>query len=248
MGLEIINGGDMPPALNEGWPEFNDGLGQGDDHLRAIKTVLKNFYSGLVGTPLPRLVDTPLEAHFLEFDGSAIDANTDPILFAMYGENIPDLRGRSMAGWKEGETVGTPIGSQNLIHSHGVTVNSRDLGSKNSTAKDFGSAVSTAGGTHTHQGQENRVSAAYGPSYPYYTVGQVTERLQSQWSDWTWRNWDPNVVRLLDAGNHNHTVPLGVHTVNTVIGSHDHSVGEADEGGEEVRVESVIARWVCFRG
>lgn len=45
MGLETITPSSQPDELNNQWPAGADPKNQGDDHIRNIKTVLKNFYT-----------------------------------------------------------------------------------------------------------------------------------------------------------------------------------------------------------
>lgn len=44
MGLETIKSTDYPDKLNADWPLGSDDFKYGDDHIRALKAVLKNFY------------------------------------------------------------------------------------------------------------------------------------------------------------------------------------------------------------
>jgi len=45
MGMESYGGESRPDVLNSLWPEGRDSLKYGDNHLRLVKTVVKNFYS-----------------------------------------------------------------------------------------------------------------------------------------------------------------------------------------------------------
>lgn len=45
MGLEKIDGNSTPDDLNASWPLGTDTMDKGDDHIRGIKQVIKNFYN-----------------------------------------------------------------------------------------------------------------------------------------------------------------------------------------------------------
>ena len=82
-----------------------------------------------VGSPIPWLV-SGIPSGFREFDGSAIVAATHPVLYALFGGTIPDLRGRVMLG--QGGALGAAVGGtggqkevtvspeQMPVHSHVV--------------------------------------------------------------------------------------------------------------------------------
>ncbi len=59
MGLETFTPDSTPDILDTSWPAAEDPLNKGDDHLRLIKTVVKNFWekfydsgSGLASTAI----------------------------------------------------------------------------------------------------------------------------------------------------------------------------------------------------
>lgn len=50
MGLETIPTDAKPDTLNNSWPLTGDAKKEGDNHIRNIKTVLKNFYTDFVAS------------------------------------------------------------------------------------------------------------------------------------------------------------------------------------------------------
>jgi len=81
---------------------------------------------GLVGAPIPWLV-AAIPSGYREFDGSAIVQATHPQLFALFGANIPDLRGKFLLGVDGTHAIGTVGGAfshtltaaQMPSHQHG---------------------------------------------------------------------------------------------------------------------------------
>lgn len=57
-----------------------------------------------VGVPLPWGSATP-PAGWIKMNGQAINATTYPKLSAIYGSNLPDLRGEFLRGWDDGRGV-----------------------------------------------------------------------------------------------------------------------------------------------
>lgn len=79
----------------------------------------------LIGAPIPWLL-AAIPAGFLEFNGQAIDSGTYPQLAALFGTNLPDLRGDFLMGRDAGHAVGT-VGGESVhtllpaempIHTH----------------------------------------------------------------------------------------------------------------------------------
>lgn len=54
MGLETSDPNSRPDVLNAAWPLANDPLNRGDDHLRLLKVVLKNFHTDIWEDELTR--------------------------------------------------------------------------------------------------------------------------------------------------------------------------------------------------
>lgn len=118
--------------LNTDYPESDDGVAQGDDHLRLIKQVLKNTFPNITGpvtanqgeinVPVPPGIitawygaQTNVPTGWALCDGSTY-ARSDG------GGNIttPDLSGSFIKGWTSGTSVGDSGG--------GSTINSTDEG------------------------------------------------------------------------------------------------------------------------
>jgi hypothetical protein len=62
-----------------------------------------------IGAPIPWLVAT-VPAGFVALDGSAIDSGTYPVLAALYGANLPDLRDQFLMGASATHAIGTTGG------------------------------------------------------------------------------------------------------------------------------------------
>jgi microcystin-dependent protein len=83
----------------------------------------------LIGSPIPWLV-AAIPDGYLEFNGQAITQGATPVLFGLFGANLPDLRDRFLMGASTGHPVGALGGeSTHLLtsaesglpaHSHGV--------------------------------------------------------------------------------------------------------------------------------
>jgi microcystin-dependent protein len=88
---------------------------------------------GLIGAPIAWLVST-IPPGYLEFNGQAIDAGQYPQLAALFGANLPDLRGRTMLGATPSRPVGQVGGAETVTlsagqmpaHSHTVNNHTHD--------------------------------------------------------------------------------------------------------------------------
>ena len=80
-----------------------------------------------IGSPIPWLV-SGIPAGYREFDGTAIVPATHPLLYAIFGGTLPDLRGRMLFGQTTGYAVGSTGGTpqhtldptQMPVHAHTV--------------------------------------------------------------------------------------------------------------------------------
>lgn len=63
-----------------------------------------------IGAPIPWLLSA-IPAGYLEFDGQAITQAAYPQLYALFGANLPDLRGRVLMGQDAGHAIATSGGS-----------------------------------------------------------------------------------------------------------------------------------------
>lgn len=88
-----------------------------------------------VGVPLPWGSANP-PAGWIKMNGQAINATTYPKLAAIYGNNLPDLRGEFLRGWDDGRGVdsgrqilsGQSFAVQSHIHTITATAASSDGG------------------------------------------------------------------------------------------------------------------------
>jgi microcystin-dependent protein len=71
-----------------------------------------------VGSPFPWLVSA-IPAGYLEFNGQAISAGTYPKLAALYGANLPDLRGKFLFGADASRPPGAGGGEETHLLSAG---------------------------------------------------------------------------------------------------------------------------------
>ena len=93
-----------------------------------------------VGVPLPWGSANP-PTGWIKMNGQAINATTYPKLAAIYGSNLPDLRGEFIRGWDDGRGVdsGRQIlsGQSFAVQSHTHTITATAAGS------DGGGAITT---------------------------------------------------------------------------------------------------------
>ena len=118
----------------------------------------------VIGAPIPWLV-AAIPAGFLEFNGQAITAGAYPQLFALYGANLPDLRGLYLMGTDAGHAIGTVFGeaqhtltlSEMASHTHVQNSHTHPVGQHDHTLQMAGSAganafAQTSGGTVVDKG------------------------------------------------------------------------------------------------
>lgn len=164
--------------LNSANPTSTDTVSQADDHLRLIKSVLKNTFPNLDQpvTVTPAQINSPIPRGLISlWSGSVATVPTGWVLCDGLN-STPDLRNRFVIGAGDTYSVGSTGGSTtqtlsvgNLpAHTHTVSGTTGAAGSHTHTINDPGHAHSyTAGGSNTAQ---------YGASggYNFGTVGYST--------------------------------------------------------------------------
>lgn len=103
MGMESYGGESRPDVLNSLWPEGRDSLKYGDNHLRLVKTVVKNFYSDF------NSFKTKIEGYFDSAGNAKKALDSDKL-----GEQAPSyyLDGANAIGTLSGTKVAPSTTSQ----------------------------------------------------------------------------------------------------------------------------------------
>jgi microcystin-dependent protein len=114
---------------------------------------------GLVGAPIPWLV-AAIPSGYLEFAGQAISAAQYPQLAALFGANLPDLRGRTLlgadggaypVGGVGGEAVHVLSAAEMPAHAHTVSAHTHAYSHDHQlqTGASVGAGAQAARGTGT---------------------------------------------------------------------------------------------------
>lgn len=154
MGMESYGGESRPDVLNSLWPEGRDSLKYGDNHLRLVKTVVKNFYSDFTA------FKTKIEGYF-DSSGNAKKALDSDKLGGQNSSYYLD--GANATGTLEGTKVqSSTTGRRGTVQLYnGVDSSSTAFAATAKAAKtayDRGSeAISLAGGK-TRLGKEQVIN------------------------------------------------------------------------------------------
>lgn len=137
--------------LNSANPTSTDTVSQADDHLRLIKSVLKNTFPNLDQpvTVTPAAINQPIPSGLISMWSGSVATIPSGWVLCNGSNNTPDLRGRFVIGAGGDYAVGTTGGSatQTLItanlpaHTHSVSGTSGSAGSHTHSVSDPG---------HTH--------------------------------------------------------------------------------------------------
>ncbi|MGL5344861.1 MAG: phage tail protein [Plesiomonas sp.] len=177
------------------------------------------------GVPLPWPSDTP-PAGFVIMQGQSFNKSSYPNLAALYPSGIlPDMRGQTIKGKPNGRAVLSFEQDGNKYHSHSATASNADLGSRDTTAFDYGSKSTTAAGDHQHA--YTTFAREGGGSWGFYAnASNGGDKLTSV------------------AGGHVHTVPIGAHVHQVYIGAHGHVISVNPEGNSENTVRNIALNYL----
>ena len=200
-----------------------------------------------VGAPIPWPSAT-VPSGYIAMEGQAITQAANPILYSLYGANLPDMRGQTIKGLPaSGRAVLSFETDDNKAHNHSGTANSTDLGTKASvsfdhgtkttSSFDYGSKNTNNTGAHTHSISGTAASAgAHTHAMTIYHLNTSDQRVlpgaggpNVQGSD-TYNTTSSGAHThsisgtAASAGEHTHSVAIGAHTHTVAIGSHAHNV------------------------
>lgn len=203
-----------------------------------------------VGAPIP-WPSTTVPSGYIAMEGQAITKASSPILFGLYGANLPDMRGQTIKGLPVGSSGRAILSRENdgnKSHAHGGSVASTDLGTKTSSSFDYGSKgtssfdygtkTSNTTGAHTH--------AYTAPTSMTVKDGDRNQAVGSKGN-----------LNTDSSGNHAHTVAIGAHTHSVAIGAHTHTVGIGShnhgltinaDGQSETTVKNIAFKYIVKIG
>lgn len=182
---------------------------------------------------------------FIAVDGRAINPITQPILYSIYGENLPDMRGVIVRGLDNGKGIDKNraiLTIQNgAIESHDHGLSTFDYGTKTASSFDYGTKLAAnfnhgrkwtnIAGNHTHSGSTNAAGNHN------HTFSVLKDTSSAGWMPAAGRDRSggtattstagnhSHTISTNAAGNHNHYVDIGTHGHSVYIGSHNHSIG-----------------------
>jgi hypothetical protein len=192
-----------------------------------------------IGVPMPWPTDTPPEGHAL-MQGQTFDKAANPELAKAYHSGVlPDMRGRTIKGKPaSGREVLSLEEDQNKEHNHTGLAEEVDLGTKTTSAFDYGTRVTDDQGNHKH------ASGIKTGSYqgPY---GVATEQNGFESKIYSGRAYNSYTNAT---GNHAHNVGIGAHSHTVAIGVHGHAVTIDNSGGSEVTVKNIAFNYIVRLG
>lgn len=198
--------------------------------LTAIKTIATAIAVAAtatavpVGTPLAWPSTTPPEGYAL-MQGQTFDIEKYPKTAAAYPTGkLPDMRGQTIKGAPDGRALLSLEADGIKSHAHTATAANTDLGTKTSSAFDYGTKTTS----NTDLGTKATTAFDYGTKTTNSTgahVHDVGADIKSYWGDANHTAIQPGTGRKSgSAGAHTHTVAIGSHTHNVVLGAHAHTV------------------------
>jgi len=202
---------------------LNEDLGLGELATLGINDVLP------VGVPQPWPTNIPPPKWGL-MQGQTFDPVAYPLLAAAYPSGIlPDMRSRTIKGNPEsGRDVLSYEDDGNKAHAHTGTVAATDLGTRWTTAFDYGAKSTEIAGWHAHSVEG--------------TVGDSGNNWHSNWE--TSNNDDYMYQSTGGEGNHAHAVYIGAHSHTVEIGAHTHGVIINADGNAETTVKNISFNYI----
>lgn len=179
-----------------------------------------------VGVPVPWPTDTP-PTGWAVMQGQTFDKASYPLLAAAYPSGvIPDMRGQTIKGKPAtGRAVLSREEDGIKSHAHSASAANTDLGTKNSSAFDYGTKTAA----NTDLGSKTTSSFDYGTKTTNTTGNHAHTFTVHQGDQAGGQAADGNETATgtkttSAAGNHAHTVAIGAHSHTVGIGAHGHSV------------------------
>lgn len=234
-----------------------------------LSKVDANDFGNPIGSPIPWPSDTTPNGYTL-MQGQTFDTGQYPKLAIAYPSGIiPDMRGQTIKG--------KPASGRNILsveadgiksHNHTATAastdlgtktssstdlgtktsNAPDLGSKTTASFDYGTKTSSSSGAHTHPVYTNGSSipgtmtiVGADPRTPTDRYGSVNSGYAGDHTHTVAIGVHAHTVAL---GTHSHTVAIGAHTHTTVMGAHTHTVTVDAAGNTENTVKNIAFNYL----
>lgn len=187
-------------SLNASNPLSTDTVSQADDHLRLIKSVLKNTFPNLNApvTATPAQLNNAIPSGFIGMWSGSIGAIPGGWLLCDGTNSTPDLRDRFIVGAGTSYSVGAIGGSASVTltesqiptHTHTITATSGAAGAHTHTVTD-------PGHTHTY-------AAPSGSAYEYGTGLTGSSGIAT--SSTTNTGSATTGISMTSAADHTHTI------------------------------------------
>lgn len=192
----------------------------------AMAKLVNDSASFPIGSPIAWPSTTTPEGYAL-MQGQTFDKTRYPILAAAYPSGvIPDMRGQMIKGTPAtGRDVLTQEQDGIKSHTHTATVNSTDLGSKQTTGFDYGTKTTSTNGSHTHEFRGGWDSSSSGAGL-------------------SGNSSTGNIRSTLAAGDHAHTVDIGAHAHTVALGAHTHTATISSTGNAENTVKNTAFNYL----
>lgn len=215
------------------------------------------FLNFPVGAPIPWPSDTIPPGYAL-MQGQTFDKTVYPLLAVAYPAGvIPDMRGWMIKGKPaSGRAVLTQEQDGIKSHTHGASAASTDLGTKTTSAFDYGTKTSNSTGAHTHSLSGTTSSAgshthgipgtgsADGLSSPPFAADGRNSRESTITTDSGGAHTHTISGTAANAGAHAHTTAIGVHSHSVGIGAHSHTINVNAAGNTENTVKNIAFNYI----
>lgn len=259
VGIKILHGGTSPPDLIRTESEYQISLAKITVDATGITNIederFSSSFCGLVsvkgagldsmpvGFSMPWWSDTLPSDKWLFGEGQDITAY--PEAAAVYGNTLPDTRGRTLVGKSVSGTFsvlkGTtgaetttevPAHAHSIGHDHG----SVNTGTESADHSHYTSGSTSSGGGHQHTACTGsyKVGSGSGSTYNYFTNNGTSGGQGTQGSDGT----HSHTFGAQSGGRsaaHTHSVDLPAYTGNS---------GSAGSASVSIVQPSVICRWI----